>query len=224
MTHVAILGARSHSIRVAWHVLAPIRRAGLAAAMWSLTLLAGCADSRDSSVEGTQGGGRLALAEDLEGRPRDPLAESAGKVTVLTFVRTDCPISNRYAPTLRTLCREFTARGAEFYLVYPDSAATAEEIQAHLEEYGWGMAAVRDPQHALVRRAGATITPEAAVFDARGKLVYHGRIDDRHVDFGQARPAPTTHDLRDAIVAALDGTRVETPVTEAVGCFIADLE
>src|SRR5687767_6621339 len=35
---------------------------------------------------------------DLAARPVDPIAPGAGAVTVLIFVRTDCPISNRYVP------------------------------------------------------------------------------------------------------------------------------
>jgi hypothetical protein len=41
---------------------------------------------------------------------------------VLVFVRTDCPISNRYAPELRRLQDRFAPRGMAFWLVYPDPA------------------------------------------------------------------------------------------------------
>jgi hypothetical protein len=65
------------------------------------------------------------------------------------------------------------------------------------------------------------VTPEAAVY-ANGRVVYHGRIDDRYVDLGLERPAPTVHDLDDALTAVLAGRPVEHPVTQAVGCYIAD--
>jgi hypothetical protein len=143
---------------------------------------------------------------------------------VLTFVRTDCPISNRYAPTIRELGRKFSPRGVDFYLVYPNPHSTADEIRKHLQEFDWGVTALRDPDHVLVSRARATITPEAAVFSQSGELVYHGRIDDQYVDFNKKRPAPTKHDLQNAITATLAGTPVPVPATEAVGCFIADLK
>ena len=41
---------------------------------------------------------------------------------------------------------------------------------------------------AVASGRNAAIAPEAAVF-AGGRLVYHGRIDDRFVDFGIDRPA-----------------------------------
>ena len=66
------------------------------------------------------------------------------------------------------------------------------------------------PRHALVTVAAATVTPEAAVF-AGGRLVYHGRIDDRYVDLGLERPSPTKRDLADALAAVLAGKPVAAP-------------
>ena len=83
---------------------------------------------------------------------------------------------------------------------------------------------MRDPRHSLVKLAHATIAPEAAVFDAAGRLVYHGRIDDRWVNPGKARPAARTHDLEDAISAVLAGRRPAQSETHAVGCWLADVE
>ena len=74
--------------------------------------------------------------------------------------------------------------------------------------------------------AAARITPEAAVWvPSRGawRLVYHGRIDDRYLDFGKWRAEPTRHDLAEAIGAALSGKPVRESVTKAIGCSIADL-
>jgi hypothetical protein len=81
--------------------------------------------------------------------------------------------------------------------------------------------ALRDPRHALVRRVQASVTPEAAVV-VEGTVRYRGRIDDRYVELGRERPAPTTHDLEDALTAVLSGRPVARPTTQAVGCFIAD--
>jgi hypothetical protein len=207
------------------HVARPICRHGPAALVLTLAAMSGCAAPSDSAAHDARPvPASASSAEDLDGRPVDPLAQAGEQVVVLTFVRTDCPISNRYAPTIRDLGRKFSPRGASFYLVYPNPDALPQEIRQHVEEYDWRITPLRDPHHALVDRARATITPEAAVFDRSGQLVYHGRIDDRYVDFGKTRPAPTTHDLEDAIAAALADEPVWVPATKAVGCFIADLK
>jgi hypothetical protein len=64
------------------------------------------------------------------------------------------------------------------------------------------------------------VTPEVAVFSSQGKMIYHGRIDDRFVEFGRMRPAPTTHELEDAIAAVMAGKAVPNPSAPAVGCAI----
>ena len=46
----------------------------------------------------------------------------------------------------------------------------------------------RDRRGALVRKLGATMTPEAFVIDAEGQVRYHGRIDDQFVARRSATP------------------------------------
>jgi hypothetical protein len=157
---------------------------------------------------------------DLDGRPVDPLAGSAA-VTVLVFVATDCPISNRYVPELGRLRARFESRGVAFWLVYPTIEESPSVIASHLHEFGLTLPAVRDTRHALVHRAQVTVTPESAVFLRGGALAYHGRIDDKIVDFGQARPEATQHELADAIDAALAGRPAAAAGGHAVGCAIA---
>src|SRR5262249_12755086 len=76
---------------------------------------------------------------------------------------------------------------------------------------------------ALVRRAGARMVPEAAVFGPDGQRKYLGRIDDLYADLGKRRARATSRDLRDALDAVLADRPVPRPVTQAVGCFIPSL-
>ncbi len=163
------------------------------------------------------------FSTDLEGKPFDPFRAAQGKVVVLIFVRTDCPVSNRYAPTIQQLSAH-DADKAVFFLVYPSKKETSETIRKHDRDFGYTLAALHDPQHILVKQSQAQITPEAAVFDANRRLVYHGRIDNLYEDFGHARKSATTHELADAIQAAIAGKTLSGNVTPAVGCYISDLE
>ena len=164
-------------------------------------------------------------AVDLDGRAVNPLAEDSGKVVVLVFVRRDCPVSSRYAPVIQQISKQYADR-ASFWLVFPDKNESPQSIRKYLEEYGYRLPALRDPEHALVKLGHAQITPEVAVFD-RGqhpRLVYDGRIDDWYVDLGRARPAPTTHELEDAIRSAATGSSAAKSEVRGVGCYISDLE
>jgi hypothetical protein len=164
-----------------------------------------------------------AAVPNFSGKSVDPFADPA-RARVFLFVRSDCPITNRYAPELARIASEFSSRGVAFWLVYEDSSETAQAVNKHIADYHLPGTALRDPQHVLSRRAHATVAPEAAVFDATGNLIYHGRIDDRYVDIGKARPAPQVHDLEDAISAVLSGRPVVRSETKAVGCALADVQ
>lgn len=109
-------------------------------------------------------------------------------------------------------------------LVYPDKSETSQNIEKHLRDYGYEITALRDPQHELVRLGKAEVTPEAAVFNSKRELIYHGRIDNWYKEFGRARPAPTTHELDDAIQATLNSGHPAPASVSGVGCYISDLQ
>ncbi len=156
---------------------------------------------------------------DAAGQPVDPFAPGA-RAVVLIFVTPDCPIANRYAPELARLHARFTPQGARFWLVYADKDISTGAIGKHRAEFGLPCAALRDPRHHLVKRARATVTPEAAVFTDDGALVYHGRIDDRVTDFGKARPEPARRDLEEVLSAIIANRPVTNTHQPAIGCYI----
>jgi thiol-disulfide isomerase/thioredoxin len=198
------MGRRRYSFRVVRLLLVVI------VAVWFASL-----DAGSSAAQKT--------AFDLAGNPADPLKTAAGKVVVLVFVRTDCPVSNRYAPVIQRLSAAHAGKVA-FWLVYPSKSESAEVIRKHEREYGYKLPTLRDPQHVLVKESQVQITPEVAVFDAGQHLIYHGRIDNLYEDIGRARSAATTHELEDAIAAALGGKNLAADATQGVGCYISDLE
>jgi hypothetical protein len=160
---------------------------------------------------------------DLDGRLVDPLAPAPGvRATVFVFITTDCPIANRYAPEIQRLTAIFASQGVRFWLVYANPHEPLASIRNHLRQFQYAIPALRDPDHALVRFTKVTVSPEAAVVDQGGVLLYHGRIDDRWVNIGRDRPSPTRGDLAEALRAILDGKPVAQSATPAVGCILSD--
>jgi Redoxin len=160
---------------------------------------------------------------DLDGRLVDPLAPVAGvRATVFVFITTDCPIANRYAPEIQRLAAIFTPQGVRFWLVYANPHEPVASIRSHLRQFQYAIPALRDPEHALVRFTKVTVSPEAAVVDQGGVLLYHGRIDDRWVSLGRDRPSPIHSDLAEALRATLDGKPVAQTGPPAVGCILSD--
>ena len=192
---------------------APLWR--LASIAIAAVIVAGCAGPQSNPALR-----RESHAVDLDGRPIDPFA-SDGAATVLLFITAQCPISNRYAPEVNRLHAAHGSQGIDFWLVYPNAGDTPAMIRAHVEDYGYTCGVIRDPRHVLVDRTGVAITPEAAVY-ADDVMIYRGRIDNRYVDFGVSRPAPTERDLEDVLAAIRAGRAVEPRTTTAVGCFIME--
>ncbi len=148
----------------------------------------------------------------------NPFAAEKAKAVVLVFVRTDCPISNRYTTELTRLRKKFT--GTDWWLVYPDDDVSIAAIREHQKEYKLDIPALRDPHRELVKLAGVRVTPEAAVFLPGRKVAYRGRIDDRFVAFGDYRSEATRRDLEEALLDVVSGKPVRVSETNAVGCTI----
>jgi hypothetical protein len=161
---------------------------------------------------------------DLEGKSVDLLQQERGRISVVIFTRTDCPISNRFAPEIRRLDETYRPRGVDFFLIYVDPHEDPAAIRRHLSEYQYACTGLRDPEHVLVAYCHATTTPEAVVFNRDGTIAYQGRISDQYVELGTAKPQAARHDLAEAIESTLLGRPVAVARTTPVGCSIADLK
>ena len=158
---------------------------------------------------------------DISGGAVDPL-HPAKRASVLIFVRTDCPISNSYAPILNGMVKTYADRGVTFFIIYTSRDLSVADARAHLKAFGYTCPAIVDSHHTLVKALGAIATPEAFVITPDGSTAYHGRIDDSFPALGKQRPHPTTHELADAIDAVIAGKAPTVAHTRAVGCAISE--
>jgi thiol-disulfide isomerase/thioredoxin len=141
-----------------------------------------------------------------------------GKPTVVFFVGVDCPISNRMAPELLRIVAAYPK--VEFFFVYADKAAKIKSVEDHLHSFNLPGPAILDSKLSVAKFAKATVTPEAALFNASGKLVYHGRINDTYVEHNRPSSKTAKNDLRDAITAMLAGRTIDPSYIAPVGCRI----
>ena len=82
------------------------------------------------------------------------------------------------------------------------------------------MPMILDSDQSIARRVNAKVTPEAFVISPVGDVLYRGRINDLYAGYGKRRREASSHDLRDAVAAALAGEPIAIPETKPVGCFI----
>ena len=95
-----------------------------------------------------------------------------------------------------------------------DDAYSAMQAYAKNEGYKWYY--VVDENNKLADAFGATRTPECYLFNAEGKLVYHGAIDDNPAN----ESAVSRHHLKMAVDEMLSGKEVSTTTSRSVGCAI----
>jgi hypothetical protein len=103
-----------------------------------------------------------------------------------------------------------------------DPDLTDADVASHAKDFHLAFPVVRDREGTLATRLGASVTPEAFVIDDEGRIRYHGRIDDQFADRQKPNANTATHELRDALLAVLDGRQPALASVEAVGCPIPE--
>jgi hypothetical protein len=141
-------------------------------------------------------------------------------VLVLVQLCNHCPYVLAWEDRINALARGYADRGVRFVAIssndaeaYPQDSFDA--MVEHAREAGYVFDYLYDESQDIARSLGATRTPEAFVFDADRRLVYHGAVDDNRDE-----ELVTTHYLRDGIEATLAGEEAEIADTAPVGCTV----
>jgi peroxiredoxin len=137
-----------------------------------------------------------------------------GKVTVVMFFSTRCPISNAFNFRRNTVYRDFR-NSVKFVVVDSNSNESLEEVRAYAKEVGFDFPVYMDLNNQASDRFGALATTDTFVMDSSGVMKYHGYIEDA------LNPERTTKQgLRLAIEAVLEGKPVPMAESRARGCAI----
>ncbi len=147
-----------------------------------------------------------------------PLALSANQpIRVELFLATECPISNRYVPELNRLIAAYPA--IQFEAWFPEPKLTPDKLKKWVDSFNVKFKANLDLGGRRAAKSGATLTPEAVIYQGE-TLLYRGRIDDRYVGWGKSRPAPTQHDVAETLDLLLAGKTPAPRFTKSWGCYI----
>jgi len=148
--------------------------------------------------------------------------EEYANAPVLVLVQScnHCPYVLSWEGRINALQREYADGGVRIVAInsndttaYP--ADSLESMVEHARESGYAFDYLYDESQDVARALGSQRTPEAFVFDADRRLVYHGAVDDNREE-----AEVTAHYLRDAIEAALAGEAPPIADTPPVGCTV----
>jgi len=150
------------------------------------------------------------------------IASAAGKKGVLVvFTCNTCPFAKGWEERIVAVGNAAAEKGVGMIAInsndperVPGDAidAMAERAKARGMKYSYAA----DPTGDVARAFGASHTPEAFLFDAKGKLVYHGAVDDNMDDPSAVK---TTY-LANAVDDLAAGKAQRMAQTKAIGCGI----
>lgn len=142
-------------------------------------------------------------------------------VLCVIFTCNHCPYAKAVEDRVIALARHFDQEGGQFVLVnsndatkYPDDSF--EEMKRRHEEKQYPFPYCTDETQEVALSFGALCTPHCFVFDGDRKLRYKGRIDDNWKEPDKV----TSHDLKNAIDALLQGRTPDVQEANAIGCSI----
>jgi peroxiredoxin len=153
--------------------------------------------------------------KDVEGKEYALSGFLASKYTVIMFVATQCPVSNAYNERMVKLYADYAGKGIAFVGINSNKQESTAEIKEHSSANGFTFTVLKDPGNVVADAYAAQVTPEVYVVDAQGIVRYHGRIDD-----SRDPSEISSHDLRLALDALLDGKEPPKTETKAFGCTI----
>jgi peroxiredoxin len=150
------------------------------------------------------------------------LSSVAGKKgTLVVFTCNHCPWAKMWQTRVTEIGNAAGKAGIGMVAINANDPAEYPEddmngMKQRAKQLGMKFPYVVDATSDVARAFGATRTPEAFLFDAGGKLVYHGTIDDSPKDAAAVKDAW----LKDAVNAVSAGKTVTTAETKAMGCSI----
>lgn len=150
------------------------------------------------------------------------LSEVRGeKGTLVVVTCNHCPWVVAWQERIAAIGNEYEGKGIGVVAVNPNAPGKKPEdgmegMQARARQLGLKFPYAVDATNEVSRSLGATRTPEVFLFDAKGRLVYKGAVDDN-----AEKPAEVKKPyLRAALDALLAGEEIATKETVALGCTI----
>ena len=150
------------------------------------------------------------------------IAEARGpKGTLVVFTCNTCPFAQAWQSRIAELGNTYAKQGIGVIAINAnDPGINPGDDMASMQDraklLNLAFPYVMDATSDVARAFGATRTPEAFLFDAKGKLVYHGAIDDNSREPDKV----TVRWLNDALVATVAGKTVAVKETKSIGCGI----
>lgn len=143
---------------------------------------------------------------------------------IVVFTCNHCPYANKYDSRLIDLHNNYSPQGFPVIAINPNDAEqypgdSYDSMVYYATEKGYTFPYLHDETQEVARTFGAQKTPHVYLLNKEKKglkLVYTGAIDNNY----KSPEGVTEFYVEDAIKALLQGKKIKTRETKAIGCTI----
>lgn len=164
----------------------------------------------------------FALRDVVSGKTVTRKEAAGSKGLLVMFICRHCPFVKHVQEELANIGRDYAGRGVGIVAIsandvasHPEDSPTKLAYQA--QELQFTFPYLFDESQDVARAYDAQCTPDFFLYDAQGKLVYRGQLDDSRP--GSAVPV-TGRDLRAALDCVIEGRAVSPEQRPSIGCNI----
>jgi len=158
---------------------------------------------------------------DLDGKARRLSEDADAKAIIVAMTNESCPMTRRFASTLKALQAECEEKGVSFFYLDTTPSGKADELKKMCELRGFDATRyLHDPKGRLAKLLGVESTTDAFLLSAANlTLLYRGAVNDQF-GIGVNLEAPRNTWLADALASHLAGEAIKVQATHAPGCAL----
>ena len=143
------------------------------------------------------------------------------EILIVVFSCNHCPFVVGSEDRMNGIYSDYSGSGVSMVAINSNETEghptdSFEHMVRRAKDKGFEFPYLRDESQQVALAYGALRTPHFYIFDKARKLRYSGRMDDNPREPGKE----TTHELRDALDALLDGKDPTIPLTNPIGCNV----
>jgi peroxiredoxin len=143
------------------------------------------------------------------------------KALAVVFTCNHCPYARAWEDRINQIARDYAGQGVSLLAINANDATkypgdSFEQMVKRATEKQFVFPYLQDESQVVAHAYGAERTPEFFIFDAAGKLRYHGSPDD---NFEEEQAVKHSY-VREALDAILADQEIAIPETRVLGCTI----
>ncbi len=143
-------------------------------------------------------------------------ASFKGKIGLFVLADTQCPCVLAVEERIKNLSTRFKGKGLRVAYVFSTPGQKPIEIARYMQNHLIRFPAIVDKNQRILKMLDGRCSSEVYLFDQKGVLRYHGRVDNETFDPKNA----TQHNLADAVSAVVQNKKVVRAQAPAMGCAI----